>query len=137
MIVLDTNVVSELMRPAPSDVVLRWLTAQAASELRSTAVTLAEIDYGIECLPEGRRKAAMRAKAEETFATIGYTLLPFDRAAAEEYAALAAARRRIGRPISTMDAQIAAICRAHESVLATRNGVDFDGVGLELVDPWS
>lgn len=137
MIVLDTNVVSELMRATPSRAVLRWLDAMPSAELRTTTVTLAEVRYGIACLPDGRRKSTMRATADEAFAIFTETMLPFDTGAAEEYADIAAARKQAGWPVDMADAQIAAICRATGSVLATRNGTDFAGTAVDVVDPWS
>lgn len=137
MIVLDTNVVSELMRPTPSTTMLQWLAAQPDAELHTTTITLAEVRYGIARLPEGRRKARMHQNAEEAFAMFPEELLPFDVAAAEEYAKIVAARDQAGRPIDAFDAQIAAICRATGSRLATRNGKDFADIGLDVIDPWS
>lgn len=137
MIVLDTNVVSELMRPTPAPPVVQWLATQPDADLHTTTITLAEIRYGIARLPEGRRKARMHTSAEEAFAMFPEELLPFDTAAAWEYAEIVAARRQVGRPVDAFDAQIAAICRATGSILATRNEVDFDGVGLDIIDPWA
>lgn len=137
MIVLDTNVLSELMRAQPDAGVLAWLDRQASHALSLTAVTVAELQYGIERLPEGRRKAALhdaaRAMLEQDFAG---RVLAFDEAAALQYGPLVAAREAMGRPISVADAQIAAICRRHGAPLATRNGRDVEATGLEVIDPW-
>ncbi len=137
MIVLDTNVLSELMRQQPDSKLMAWLDAQATDQLWITAITVAEILYGVARLPDGKRKAALLDTAlvmlEEDFA--GRTL-PFDAAAAQCYAQLVATRENAGRPISMADAQIPAICLSHGAMLATRNTKDFDGLELELIDPW-
>lgn len=138
MIVLDTNVLSELMRRRPAARVVSWVDEQDASGLAITAVTVAELLYGIARLADGARKtelaAAVDALVREDFA--GH-VLPFDVPAAEHYADLVAERDRHGRPIGTADGQIAAICRCHDARLATRNVRDFGEVGLALVDPWA
>ncbi len=137
MIVLDTNVLSELMRREPDRHVVAWLDARADVELMVSAVTVAELLYGIGRLPEGKRKAdlldAAAAMLQEDF---GGRVLPFDELAAAHYASLAVLRERSGRPISMADAQIAAICLSHGAALATRNGKDFAGLALALIDPW-
>lgn len=137
MIVLDTNVLSELMRSEPSSLVLRWMDGQSPAGLYTTSLSEAEILHGVALLPEGKRRqaiaAAARAMFEEDFAS---RVLPFGSAAARAYAALAAARRRAGRPIATMDAQIAAVTAAAGARLATRNVADFDGCGVDVIDPW-
>lgn len=137
MIVLDTNVVSELMRPEPDRRVVEWVAGRAAAQLYTTALTTAEVRLGIELLPKGRRRDAIQAAAEAIFEDdFGARVLPFDSAAAREYAAIVATRRRAGRPIDAIDAQIGAICRAYGTTLATRNVEDFDGCGVDVVDPW-
>lgn len=138
MILIDTNVVSELMRPAPAKVVLDWFSAHEASELFLSTISEAELRAGAAILPAGKRRDSLTnvidAMIRDDFAG---RLLPFDSAAAKAYAGIAAARRAAGRPISEADCQIAAIARAHGAALATRNVRDFDGCGVELVDPWS
>ena len=138
MIVLDTNVLSELMRRRPAARVVRWVDGQDASALAITAVTVAELLYGVARLPDGARKAKLAAAADalvrEDFSG---RVLPFDVAAAAHYAELAAERDRNGRPISVSDGQIAAICRCHGAALATRNVRDFDATGVSVRDPWS
>lgn len=138
MIVLDTNVVSELIRRRPADAVLAWLDAQEADELHLTAVTVAELRYGVARLPGGARRDALDAAVgsvlDEDFDA---RILPFDRAAADSYAPIVVERERSGRPISQADAQIAAICRARQATLATRNGRDFERTGVGVVDPWT
>lgn len=137
MIVVDTNVVSELMKVVPSDAVRAWVVAQNRHELRITAITVAEILYGIERLPGGKRKTTLREGAVEIFSRFGQDVLPFDAAAATVYPEIVDHRDRLGAPISGYDAQIAAICRAQGACLATRNEKDFEGVGVELINPWS
>ncbi len=136
MIVLDTNVLSEILRPKPAEPVVRWLDEQPAATVFVTTVTQAEILYGVELLPEGRRKRALIRIVEEIFREdFAGRVLPFDAPAARAYAEIAAARRRKGRPISQFDAQIAAICRACGARLATRNTQDFEDCGIGLIDP--
>ncbi|MGI8461390.1 MAG: type II toxin-antitoxin system VapC family toxin [Solirubrobacterales bacterium] len=136
MIVLDTNVTSELMSSSPSPAVTSWVRARSASELYTTSITLAEIRYGIERLPGGRRRDLLRSSAEEVFSAFADHVLAFDATAAVEYAGIVSSRERSGAPIDGFDAQIAAICRAYGAVLATRNAKDFRDAGVELVDPW-
>ena len=130
MIVLDTNVTSELMRPAPLLVVTAWVRARNARELYTTSITMAEIRYGIERPPDGRRKDLLRITAEDVFSAFAEAVLPFDAAAAAEYAGIVSRRDRTGAPIDGFDAQIAAICRTHGAALATRNVKDFDATGI-------
>lgn len=138
MIVLDTNVVSELMRREPARPVLRFVSVHAAASLFTTTVTQAEIRYGLMLLPHGRRREALEAAASGMFAEdFAERVLPFDGAAADAYAAVAAERRRAGRPIAVLDAQIAAIVRSRDATLATRNASDFEGCGIDVVNPWT
>ncbi len=136
MIVVDTNVTSELMRPSPSTTVTAWVRARTATELYTTSITLAEVLYGIERLPGGRRKDVLKTTATDVFSAFADQLLAFDATAAVEYAGLVDSRERAGAPIDGFDAQIAAICRVHGATLATRNVKDFQDVGIEVVDPW-
>lgn len=137
MIVLDTDVVSEIARAQPHQAVLDWVDAQDSDSLVITALTAAEIRAGVVLMPAGRRKRQIGRRMEsllsETFA--GY-VLAFDIDSSARYAQILAARRRKGRPISALDAQIAAVCLQHEATLATRNSDDFEGIGLHLVNPW-
>lgn len=138
MIVLDTNVVSELLRSRPAPEVVAW--AEGLRERACiTSVTLAELLEGVERLPDGHRKDRLRQSVRDAVAPFlpAGGVLPFDTAAAEEYAAVCARRRRDGRPIAVADAQIAAVCRVHGARLATRNTKDFEGVGVVLVNPWT
>jgi len=136
MIVVDTNVASELMRLSPAQAIQDWVRSQDARQLCTTAITVAEIGYGIERLPDGRRKETLRAAAAEIFETFAEQVLPFDTAAAEQYGLVVSQRDRLGLPIDGFDAQIAAICRARGAALATRNVADFDKTGVELISPW-
>lgn len=137
MIVLDTNVLSELVRPEPARSVLRWLAAQPVAQLFITTISEAEILYGLALLPRGRRRTLLESAARQMFAEdFADRLLPFDSAAAREFAAIAAARRRQGRSIAMLDAEIAAIARAQGARLATRNLGHFDDCGIDLIDPW-
>lgn len=137
MILLDTNVLSELMKSAPDASVTQWMAAQPAASLYTTSITQAEILHGVMLLPAGKRRAAIEAAAtamfEEDFAG---RILAFGSDAALPYARIAAERRRSGRPISQFDAQIAAIARVTGATLATRNVADFAGCGVKIVDPW-
>ena len=138
MIILDTNVLSEAMRPLPTAEVLRWLAAHPASRLFTTTITQAEILYGLELLPKGKRRAALQsaveAMCEEGFAD---RILPFDSDAARVFPQIAASRRALGRPITQWDAQIAAIARSRGAALATRNTGDFEHCGITVLNPWS
>lgn len=138
MIVVDTNVVSELMRAAPARKVLSWFSKHPAARLYVTTITVAEVLTGIALLPRGRRRDALEEAAgkmfEEDFAG---RCLPFDLLSASHYAAIVASRQRAGRPVATMDAQLAAIARSRGGALATRNVGDFEGCDVELMDPWA
>lgn len=137
MIVLDTNVISELLAPEPDISVMTWLSAQAPRSIFTTTITEAEILYGVRLLPEGRRRRDLEAAIQPIFSIdLAGRILPFDSDAAHAYCDIAAGRREAGRPISQFDAQIAAITRSRGCVLATRNTADFEGTGISLVDPW-
>jgi predicted nucleic acid-binding protein len=136
VIILDTNVVSELMRQSPAQVVADWSLSQDARGLFTTSVTLAEIRYGIERLADGQHKAQLRAKAADIFFGLADKVLPFDARAALRYATLMANRDRAGPPMAGFDAQIAAICLSYDAALATRNLKDFQHTGVELINPW-
>jgi toxin FitB len=138
MIVLDTNVISELMRIEPSASVLRWMAAQTTTALFTTTLTQAEVFYGLALLSEGRRRDALIDAARLIFERdmVG-RVLPFDADAAMAYAEIGAVRRKVGRPISQIDGQIAAIVASRGARLATRNVRDFEDCGIVLIDPWS
>ena len=138
MILLDTNVISELMRPQPDERVARWMATHAATNLYTTSVTQAEILHGILLLPAGRRRQALEAAAGTMFDRDFHgRILGFNSEAAGPYARIAADRRRMGRPISHFDAQIAAIARVSNADVATRNVADYDGCGVRVVNPWT
>lgn len=137
MILVDTNVVSEVMRPAPSPSVLAWLNGQDALGLFLSTVSIAEIGYGIRVLPEGKRRRELEDRFERFVAEgFGQRILGFDEPAARIYPAVMARRREMGRPMGLPDGQIAAIARANRCVLATRNIRDFEACGLELINPF-
>ncbi|MEB3981509.1 type II toxin-antitoxin system VapC family toxin [Mycobacterium sp. 663a-19] len=137
MIVLDTNVLSELMRKAPERRVASWVDAFPASDVLVTAVTAAELMYGVARLRDGRRKRELHIKVEGVLAEdFQDQILSFDASAATHYALIVASRERTGRPISMADAQIAAICRNWSVRLATRNVDDFVDTGIDTVNPW-
>jgi hypothetical protein len=136
VIVVDTNVTSELMKPSPSAAVVAWARSRTAGELYTTSITVAEVLYGIERLADGRRKELLKRTAEDVFAAFADQLLAFDASAAAEYARLVIIRERAGAPIDGFDAQIAAICRVHRATLATRNVRHFHGTGITVIDPW-
>lgn len=137
MIVLDTNVVSELMKPAPSPIVTDWIGQQPARSMYTTSITMAEILHGILLMPSGKRRRSIQEAAEAMFAVdFEDRVLAFGAVAAASYARIRGSRKSAGRPISAFDAQIAAICIANRATLATRNVADFEGCGLKLENPW-
>jgi toxin FitB len=137
MIVLDTNVLSELMKSNGSQTVYEWVSKQAQMSLFTTTITEAEILYGIALLPKGKRRNALTETAHQMFAEdFEKRVLPFDTAAAKVFAQIAAERRQVGRPISQFDAQIAAICYSRNAQLATRNVMGFQDCGLSVLNPW-
>jgi predicted nucleic acid-binding protein len=138
MIVLDTNVISEVIKPRPSATVLDWLALQPRNSLFTTAVTKAELLYGVELMPKGQRRSALHQAITKILTQVlSDHVLPFDSDAAEVYSRIAASRRAMGRPISEADAQIAAIVHSRGAALATRNGADFEHCGIKVVNPWS
>lgn len=139
MIVLDTNVVSELMRPVPCEAVLAWVDRQPAQQIWVTAMTAAELLTGVALLPPGARKQRLASHVRRLLAEVfAGRILSFDQDAAVAYAAVVATRRAVGSPIGAADAIIAASClAAGAAALATRNTADFAGVGLTVVDPWA
>jgi toxin FitB len=138
MIVLDTNVLSEVMRPSPARAVAAWMAGEKPGRFFfTTAVTEAEIRLGIEVLPAGRRKQELEAAAQRIIALFDDRILPFDSMATREFARIVAGRRRAGLPIGDLDAQIAAIARSRSMALATRNVLDFHGTGINVLDPWT
>ncbi len=137
MIILDTNVISEIFRHAPEPRVVDWLSSQAG-DVAITSITLAELLAGVRRLPDGRRKVELSRRIDVALEPYwgSQALLPFDDMAAVRYAEVLVLRERVGAPISTADAQIAAICLARGAICATRNVKDFAHTGVQLVDPW-
>ncbi len=137
MIVLDTNVVSELMRPQPASSVLAWVNAQPADQLWLCSLVVAELLHGVGRLPDGARKRQLPNAVEAmVFDDFAGRTLPFDLEAAAAYAQLVVQREKAGQTIAMADAQIGAICAVHGAQLATRNTRDFIGLGLNLINPW-
>ena len=137
MHILDTNVISELMRPEPDGRVIGWVSEQPGGSLFTTAVSEAELRYGMALLPPGQRRGllmeALNQMMEEDFSG---RILPFDRSAARAYADIVATRRQRGRPITQFDAQIAAIARSRDAGMVTRNDRDLGDCGLAVFNPW-
>lgn len=136
MILLDTNVISEAMKPAPDAAVRDWLDEQAAETLHLSSVTIAELTFGIGALPEGRRKDGLTAALEGVMAMFGERILPFDTRAARRYGDLAVRARAAGRGFPTPDGYIAAIAAAHDFAVASRDAAAFEAAGLAVIDPW-
>lgn len=137
MIVLDTNVLSELIRPEPASGVVDWLRAQARSSLFTTAISRGEMLVGVLMLPVGQRRRRLEEEVGAIFAEdLAGRILAFDSDAADAFASITAQRRALGRPISQSDAMIAGIARSRGARLATRNVRDFEGCGIALIDPW-
>lgn len=137
MIILDTNVLSEMLRPMPDENVPAWMARQPVSQLFTTCVTEAEIRYGVARLPSGQRKTDLLAAIEGVFGEdLSGRILPFDSEAARASAGIVSQRERSGRPISQFDAQIAAIAASRGADIATRNVSDFEGCGVGLINPW-
>ncbi|WP_337877257.1 type II toxin-antitoxin system VapC family toxin [Elioraea sp.] len=134
---LDTNVLSQVMRARPDEAVAAWLRRHPIEAMATAAICQAEILYGIRRLPDGARRARLLEAAREMFAvTLGGRVLPFDAAAAEAFSLLRAAREQNGRPILVQDAMVAATAQAHGVILATRDR-DLLGCGVPVVDPWA
>lgn len=138
MIVVDTNVLSELMRPKPAEKVVSWLRFEPMTAVFTTAITEGELLYGLQLLAPGRRRDALEIQIGDILAIdFEGRILPFDSAAATEYAQIAASRRSVGRRMSEPDARIAAIARSRRAAVATRNIGDFTHCGLEIINPWA
>ena len=138
MFVLDTNVVSELMKPDPNPSVLDWTYSQSRDELYITTISEAELWFGMEIMAEGRRRQQVAARIRRMLERFfGGRILPFDSAAARAYASMVAQRRRTGAIVPILDAQIAAIALSRQAAVATRNVRHFEGVGIEIIDPWN
>ena len=136
MIVIDTNVLSELMRPLPDPQVVAWVDSLAPGEAVTTSITMAEVGQGLRRLPPGKRRTLLTEIFQALITHLDREILSFDRDAAGHYARIAVARESTGRSIDQLDCMIAAICVAHGAVLATRNERDFEGAGVEIINPW-
>ncbi len=137
MTVLDTNVLSEVSKPVPSPDVTTWLASEPASSLFTTAITQAELLYGVECMTKGQRRNVLHVAITRILSLFADRILPFDSSAAEAYSRIAASRRAMGRRISEADAQIAAIAFSRGARLATRNVRDFEHCGIKVLNPWA
>jgi predicted nucleic acid-binding protein len=137
VIVLDTNVLSEVVRLSPSPKVVRWLVEQEPASIFTTAVTRAETLYGLESLPASKRRSGLQVALDKIFGEFRGRILPFDEDAARAFAKIVARRDSLGRPISQFDGMIAAIAGSRHAALATRNVADFQDCGLRIVDPWA
>jgi hypothetical protein len=137
MIVLDTNVLTALMRAEPDRAVVRWLNGLAAESIWTTSITLLEVQFGLDVLPDGERKTALyNALHQAVYVDMQGRILDFDAPAAAAAGTIAARQRTLGRPVDMRDAQIAGIIAARRATLATRNMRHFADTGLALVDPW-
>jgi len=137
MLVLDTNVISELMKTEPDPKVIAWLDSQATGSVWTTSVNVFEISFGINCLPEGRRKRALKAAFEAMLADeLEHHVLEFDHAAAHRAGEISASLHGLGRPVEVRDVQIAGIVSVRHAILATRNLQHFRDTGVSLVNPW-
>ncbi len=138
MIIIDTNVISELLRPTPEPAVEAWLGAQDGLSIYLTAISESELRYGVAIMANGKRRDGLANAIDRILRDdMAGRILPFDSAAARAYADIAASRRSAGKPIAQADCQIAAIARAHNAPVATRNTPDFEGCGIDLINPWT
>ena len=138
MIIVDTNVISEALRPGRNPAVVDWLDAQVIETLYFTATSLSELRLGIECLPAGKRKDALSADVNALVANFfGSRILPFDREAALAYGVIVAAARAVGRAVSVTDGQIGAIASVHSFSVATRDTAPFAVLGISVINPWN
>ena len=138
MLVLDTNMLSEIMRPEPEGKVADWIVRQPSEELFTAAVCQAEILSGLAVMPGGRRRADLEEAARAMFADdFDGRILPYDTQAAAAFAEIFAARRKAGRPSGTIDLMLAAIARVRGASVVTRNLADFEGVGVAIINPWN
>lgn len=137
MIILDTNVVSETLRPSPHYNVIKWLNEKDNDELYLSAIVVAELFSGVACMPDGKRQLELKHKLTEAMQIrFDEQILPFDALCAMRYGELMGRNQRLGRAMSTPDTQIAATCLHYGATLATRNTKEFAHCGIELIDPW-
>jgi len=137
MIILDTNVLSALMRVAADQKVMAWLDRQPRMSIWTTSITVFEIRFGLDILPAGKRRSALQQSFENTLEAIGRRVVSFDVAAAQQAADLMACRRRKGRTVDPHDTMIAGIVLAQNATLATRNTAHFDDLSVPLINPWA
>lgn len=138
MLLLDTNMLSEMMRPEPERKIVDWIVRQPSDELFTAAVCQAEVLAGLAIMPSGRRRTGLEEAARAMFTDdFDGRILPFDTEAAVGYAEIFAARRNVGRPSGTIDLMVAAIARVRGASVVTRNVADFEGVGVTIVNPWT
>jgi len=138
VLVVDTNVLSALMRPKPDPGIASWTAARATSSMHLTAISEAELRFVLAIMPPGRKRDGLAEGLERMLRTgFGNRVLPFDSAAASAYAEIAAARRAMGRPMPEADCQIAAIARSRGMAVVTRNVRDFADAGIDVIDPWT
>jgi|SRR5579871_161503 len=138
MIILDTNTVSEAMKPNPSELVREWFAAHAPRELFITVITQAELLSGVELLPHGKRKTDLSEEVEKMFVEdFSGRILPFDQPSARMFAKIVRQRQGAGRPIPILDALIAAVARSRNAPVATRNTRDFEDCGVHVINPWT
>ena len=137
MILLDTNVVSEVMKARPAEAVVTWLNGQESEKLYVSAITIGEIAYGLRILPDGKRRSGLRERFEQ-FITLAFDqrVLAYDESAARIYGELMGDRKELGLPMSVPDGQIAAIARHNHLAVATRNVVDFENCGIDIINPF-
>jgi predicted nucleic acid-binding protein len=136
MIVIDTNVLSELMRPSPDPRVVAWMSTVTPGEAATTSITIAEIGHGLRRLPRGKRRARLEDAFDSLVIELDREILAFDREAADHYARISQQLETAGKPIDQLDGMIAAICASRAAALATRNERDFEGTGIAIVNPW-
>lgn len=137
MIILDTNVISEPMKPEPNTKVVEWLNGQHNMALFTTTVNVMELRFGLERLPDGKRKADLWKALEFTLSLlVGSRILPFDRSAADEAARIAATTEAAGKKVGVADGQIAAVAKTRGFSVATRDVEPFKGAGVEVINPW-
>ncbi len=137
MILVDTNVISEIMKVVPSDAVVNWLNYQKSSALYISAINIGEIEYGLRILPDGKRRLQLKDRFERFVAqAFAQRVLAYDEAAARSYGEVMGHRKELGRPMSVPDGQIAAIARSKRFMVATRNTNDFEDCGVELINPF-
>ena len=137
MVILDTNVISEVLLPAPNPAVSAWFAAQNSADVYTTSISEAELLFGVELLPHGKRRNHLANAVTEIIRDdFGEQVLPFNRAAAQAYATIKAGRQKAGRKIRSLDGQIAAIAQSVGADVATRNVAHFENCGINIINPW-